>query len=158
MLAIIFKKLHLMHKKLNQMTTYILYTDFSTAFLISFWLQDTIQNISRITESSFINKKKGYVCLSKEREKEYSCILMPIFFHFLREIGKGMCPQNSTNLTFPFPSFPCHISQLEENASFQERGELENRHESHRQSKFSVSKRTLKRKSPEFYAVLRGRS
>lgn len=52
------------------MTTYILYTDFSTAFLISFWLQDTIQNISGITESSFINKKKGYMCLRREREKK----------------------------------------------------------------------------------------
>lgn len=68
--SIIFKKLYLKHKKLNQTTTYILYTDFSTAFLNSFWLQDTIQNISRITEPSFIDKKKGYICLSREREKK----------------------------------------------------------------------------------------
>lgn len=59
-----------MHKKLDQMTTYILYKDFSTAFLISFWLQDTIQNISRITEPSFIDKKKGYMCLSREKDKK----------------------------------------------------------------------------------------
>lgn len=59
-----------MHKKLNQMTTYILYTDFSTVFLISFWLQDTIQNISRITEPSFIDKKKGYICLTREIERK----------------------------------------------------------------------------------------
>lgn len=124
MLAIIFKKLCLMHKKLNQMITYNLDTDFSTAFLISFWLQDTIQNISRITEPSFIDKKKGYMCLRREREKEYSCILIPIFFHFLREIGKGMCPQNSTNLAFPLLSCPCHISQLEQNANYQERGQM----------------------------------
>lgn len=59
-----------MHKKLDQMTTYILYTDFSTAFLISFWLQDTFQNISRITEPSFTDKKKGYMRLSSEKEQK----------------------------------------------------------------------------------------
>lgn len=102
-----------MHKRLNQMITYIMYIDFSTAFLISFWLQDIIQNISRITEPSITEKKKGYMCLSREKEKEYSCILMPIFFYFLRKIGKGMCPQNSTNLAFPLPLFPWHVLQLE---------------------------------------------